>query len=116
MAKLLDRTEPKQILRNCEAMGFDMRSIASCLAVHPKTILRWQEGTAQPNEAGLRVLDKLQAIHKLAARLLKRDALKMWFQTPNETLGGKRPIELLARGELDQVRNVLGMLEWGIYS
>ena len=116
MAKLLDRTEPKRVLKHCEVMGLDVRSIASCLAVHPKTIQRWQEGTAEPNEAGLRVLDKLETISKVAARLLKRDALKTWFQSPNETLGGGRPIELLARGELDQVRNVLGMLEWGIHS
>lgn len=45
-----------------------------------------------------------------------RLAPKSWFQSPNETLGGERPAELLTRGELDQVRNVLGTLESGIYS
>ena len=116
MAKVQERTEPKQILKYCEALDLDSNILASCLAVNPKTIQRWHEGSAQPNEGGLRALEKLEAIYQLAARLLKKDALKLWFQAPNETLGGERPADLLSRGELDQVRNVLGMLEWGIYS
>lgn len=116
MAKILERTEPKQILKHCGALGLDLGILASCLAVNPKTIQRWQDGVAQPNEGGLRALEKLEFIYQLAARLLKKDALKLWFQAPNETLGGERPTDLLSRGELDQVRNVLGMLEWGIYS
>ena len=116
MAKVLERTEPKQILKHFEALGLDSNILASCLAVNPKTIQRWQEGSAQPNEGGLRALEKLETIYQLAARLLNKDALKPWFQAPHETLGGERPADLLSRGELDQVRNVLGMLEWGIYS
>lgn len=116
MAKVLERAEPKQILKHCETLGLDLNILASCLAVNPKTVQRWREGSAQPNEAGLRALEKLEAICQLAARLLKKEALKPWFHSPNETLGGERPADLLSRGELDQVRNVLGMLEWGIYS
>lgn len=116
MAKILERTDPKQILKHCAALGLDADLLASCLAVNPKTIQRWKEGSAQPNEGGLRALEKLEAIYQLAARLMKKDALKPWFQTPNETLGGERPTDLMNRGELDQVRNVLGMLEWGIFS
>lgn len=116
MAKVLERAEPKQILKHCEALGLDLDILASCLAMNPKTIQRWQDGTTQPNEGGMRSLEKLEAIYQLAARLLKKDALKAWFRSPNETLGGDPPAEWLRRGELDQVRNVLGMLEWGIYS
>ena len=115
MAKVLERAQPKQILKHCAALGLDLDMLASSLAVNPKTVQRWQEGGAQPNEGGLRALEKLEAIYQLAARLLKKDALKAWVQTPNETLGGERPVDLLGRGELEQVRNVLGMLEWGIY-
>lgn len=116
MAKVLESPEPKQILKHCEALGLGLNILASCLAVNPKTIQRWHEGTAQPNEGGLRALEKLEAIYQLAARLLKKGDLKAWFQAPNDTLGGERPAELLSRGEQSQVRNVLGMLEWGIYS
>lgn len=116
MGKILDRTEPRRILKHCEALGLNAGLLASCLAVNPKTIQRWQERSARPNGAALRALDKLETIYQLAARLLKKDAWKAWFESPNETLGGEPPVELLARGEIDRVRNVLGMLEWGIYS
>ncbi len=116
MAKILNRTDPRHILKHCAALGLDLNLLASCLAVNPKTVQRWQEGSAQANEAGLRALEKLEAIYQLATRLFKKDSLELWFHTSNETLGGKRPADLLSHGELDHVRNVLGMLEWGIYS
>ena len=115
-AKTVERLEPQQILENCAALGLDSSILASCLVVTPISLQRWQAGRAKPNAASLRKLDKLNAIYHLAARLLKNDAVKPWFQSPNETLGGERPLELLSRGEFDQVRNVLGMLESGVYS
>jgi ribosome-binding protein aMBF1 (putative translation factor) len=114
--KVLEKAEPKQILKHCQALNLDLSLLASCMAVNLKTVQRWQAGSAEPNEAGARALEKLETIYQLASKLLKKDSLKSWFHSPNATLGGDRPTDLLRRGELDQVRNVLGMLEWGIYS
>ena len=116
MVKLLEKTGANLVLRHCQELGLDGKTLASCLAVNLKSIQRWQGGSAEPNEAGLRALEKLEGICRLAMRLLKKDARGAWFQSPNETLGGERPADALGRGELDQVKNVLGMLEWGIYS
>ncbi len=116
MTKVLERSEPSLAIRHCAELGLSARALAACLAVNPKTIQRWAEGSAQPNETALRSLEKLQIIHQLASRLLKKSALQAWFLTPNATLGGERPADRLSRGELDQVKSVLGMLEWGIYS
>jgi len=75
MAKVLDRAEPRQILKHCEMLGLDGSLLASCLAVNPKTVQRWQEGSAQPNEAGLRALDKIEVISQLDARPLETNAM-----------------------------------------
>lgn len=116
MAKLIEASDPKRTLERCEGLGLGSDLLASCLAVNPKTVQRWRDGSVEPNEAGLRALEKLDGISRLATRLFKAAGRAAWFQTPNDTLGGERPAELLARGELEQVRNVLGMLEWGLYS
>lgn len=83
---------------------------------NPKTVERWQEGSAEPNEAAWRNLEKLETLCQLSFRLLRESSLKPWFNAPNESLGGEKPMETLGRGEIDRVKNVLGMLEWGIYS
>ena len=116
MAKILERVGPKVVLRHCRQLGLDIKTVSSCLGVHAKTLQRWQEGATQSHQGAWRMMEKLEGICQSAMRLLKTEAQKSWFQAPNATLGGERPIELLRRGELDQVRNVLGMLEWGIYS
>lgn len=114
--KVLNGIAPKIIIEHCEALGIEPKILSSCLAVNPKTIQRWKDGIAEPNESAQRSLDKLEAIYQLTARLLKKDAWRLWFYSPNHTLGGESPVDLLSRGEFDQVKNVLGMLEWGIYS
>ncbi|MBI5026532.1 MAG: DUF2384 domain-containing protein [Nitrospirae bacterium] len=110
------RVKPRVVIKHFEALGLDLKTLALCLLVNPKTIQRWQDAIAEPNEAALRSLDKLEAMYQLAASLLKKDLWKTWFHSPNKTLGEERPVDLLRRGEVDQVRNVLGMLKWGIYS
>lgn len=105
-----------QILLHCEAVGIDNKVLSSCLAVHPKTLQRWRDGIAEPGEAALRTLEKLETVYQLTARLIRKDLWKAWFHSPNQTLGNESPVDLLNRGEVDQVKNVLGLLEWGIYS
>lgn len=115
-AKALKKSSALEIITHCEMLGIDSRILSSCLAVNPKTIQRWIAGIAEPGESALRCLEKLEAVYQLAARLLRKDSWKGWFHSPNSTLGEESPVDLLSRGEVDQVRNVLGMLEWGIYS
>lgn len=114
--RVVERIDPKQVVRRVAALGLDLRAVASCLAVHPKTIERWLDGRAEPGDAAVRSLEKLDGICQHAKKLLKPSACRKWFSAPAPTLGGEAPIALIRRGDLDQVRNVLGMLEWGIYS
>ncbi len=116
MARTLEKSSSKESLKQFEDLGLDQKALAACLAVSPKTIERWRTGSVEPNEGGLRVLEKLEEIYRMAMRLFKREKCQAWFRTPNPTLGGARPLDVLSRGDLDQVRNLLGMLQWGIYS
>ncbi|MBI5407077.1 MAG: DUF2384 domain-containing protein [Nitrospirae bacterium] len=115
-ARTLKKSSALEIITHCEALGIDIKILSSCLAVNPKTIQRWREGLAEPGESALRSLEKLETVYQLAARLLRKDLWKAWFHSANQTLGEESPVDLLSRGEVDQVRNVLGMLEWAIYS
>ncbi|OGH56338.1 MAG: hypothetical protein A3G34_14490 [Candidatus Lindowbacteria bacterium RIFCSPLOWO2_12_FULL_62_27] len=114
--QVAERGDPKQVLRQCAAMGLDLKTVSFCLGVHPKTVERWLDGRSDPSEPAVRSLEKLDAICRTARRLLKPAAGRTWFAAPNKTLGGEPPLALIRRGELDRVRTVLGMLEWGIYS
>ena len=114
--KVTAKSNVLKILLHCEAVGIDNKVLSSCLAVHPKTLQRWRDGIAEPGEAALRTLEKLETVYQLTVRLIRKDSWNAWFHSPNQTLGNESPVDLLNRGEVDQVRNVLGLLEWGIYS
>ena len=104
----------REILRQCEAMGLDRRRLALALAVSPRTVRRWEEGEGEPNEASLRALSRLAAIHDLAVRLFAEGAAREWFEATNENLVGERPLAAMLRGDFHRVRDLLGMMSWGI--
>jgi putative toxin-antitoxin system antitoxin component (TIGR02293 family) len=46
-----------------------------------------------------------------------RDNFFKWLELPNTTLGGMKPQELIEiPGGVDKVRNILGRIEYGVYS
>jgi predicted transcriptional regulator len=116
MAKILKETTPLDVLRHCRELGLDTGLLASCLGVSGKTIGRWEKGAVEPGLSARRNLEKLEATYQVIKKLLRKKAWQTWLHSPNETLSGERPIELLRRGEIERVREALGMIEWGIYS
>jgi Protein of unknown function (DUF2384) len=45
-------------------------------------------------------LDRLQAE---LTKVIKADALARWMDTPNESFGGLKPLEVVERGETDRL-------------
>ncbi|PSO76733.1 MAG: hypothetical protein BRC37_03200 [Cyanobacteria bacterium QH_3_48_40] len=46
-----------------------------------------------------------------------RDKATRWLHRENRALGGVRPLELIAtEAGYEEVRNVLGRIEWGVWS
>jgi putative toxin-antitoxin system antitoxin component (TIGR02293 family) len=40
-----------------------------------------------------------------------------WMNDPNRALGGKTPLELIVtQSGLQEVKNIIGRIEWGVYS
>jgi len=58
-----------------------------------------------------------EQIYQRAAEVMESsEAVRLWLETPNYGLGFRRPIDLIDSGEGDQVLDLLGRIQHGVFS
>ena len=65
------------------------------------------------NNPGARLTVRLRRLFAALAEVMPPSTIARWLQTPNEGLGGRRPIEVLDRGEARRLRRMIYELHAG---
>lgn len=82
---------------------FPARFIARATGANVRTAERWRSG--QSPQARFRDrIGELQAVLDMLGRGMTDAAKRTWLEAPNGSLNWGRPVDLLARGDFDDVR------------
>jgi Protein of unknown function (DUF2384) len=65
---------------------------------------------------GLRRIKELERFRERLAEVVAADAIPVWLDTPNEAFGGLKPLEVIERGEIDRLWQMIFYLEAGVAS
>lgn len=115
VARKVKGSPPNQVPALRMALGMSQEALAQTLGVSSRTIARWEEGAATPSPLALTRLRLLGEIREKARKLFKGKEAQAWLRSPNPVLRGRPPLEhLRAPGGLEEVRDLLGRIEWGI--
>jgi Protein of unknown function (DUF2384) len=68
------------------------------------------------NETGLRQIKELERFRARLAEVVAAVAIPAWLDTPNESFGGLKPLEVIERGEIDRLWQMIFYLESGVAS
>lgn len=94
-------------------LGVSQEILARMLNVSTRTAHRWLKG-ARPRAKS--ELDQLTRIVRLLQDTFpSQDAIRTYLNHPNPSLGGKKPISVLTRGEFDRVAADLRAFQEGVY-
>lgn len=73
---------------------------------------------ATPEEIELAKLQRpnaeLARLYEALGEVVEADAIGPWFVTPNEAFGGLKPVELIERGEIDRLWDIVYRLQSGV--
>lgn len=58
-------------------------------------------------------LAELQRLQQALARIIKPDFVGEWLQSPNQAFGGLKPLEVIERGEVDRLWQMIYEVESG---
>jgi DNA-binding transcriptional regulator YiaG len=84
--------------------GYSERAIAS-----------WEAG-GKPDEPGLRRIRETERFQAKLAEVVRSEEIPQWLDTPNDAFGGLKPLEVIERGEIDRLGNMINYLESGVPS
>ena len=95
------------------AFGLNFVEVASVLGVDRRTVFRYRKHQSVPSRTVQARMEKIREIAHLMGEVFNgRETELEWLYTPVSMLRGRRPVDLLREGELDQVLAVLA----GAYS
>lgn len=57
---------------------------------------------------------KLRRIFEALAEVIEPEAIGQWMTTPNEAFDGLKPLEVIERGEVDRIWQMLFLLRSGV--
>ncbi len=64
----------------------------------------------------MRRLKELERLRLRLAQVMKPEFIAAWLSTPNDAFDGLKPLEVIERGEMDRLWEMIFYLESGIAS
>jgi ribosome-binding protein aMBF1 (putative translation factor) len=96
-----------------DLLGLTYRQISAALHADESTLHRWRSGEAEPSTV---YRGRLDALGELISELLDTvtpEGARRWLTTEVPTLGGKRPVDLLADGRIEPLVRLLLQVNLG---
>lgn len=95
--------------------SISIETLARFLNTTSRTVMRWKKEGVNPSSYHRERLEKIAYIDRRLRQVLKPDAIERWLHAYNDSLGGKRPVDLLAKGQYDRLLSAIAQLEEGIF-
>jgi len=96
-----------------QSFGLKYVELASALGVTSRSLLRYRNLVSVPSRSVQVKLERMRQISHLLDEVFDgRDAQMQWLYSAVPLLRGRRPIDLIRLGELDEVMSILA----GLYS
>jgi DNA-binding transcriptional regulator YiaG len=96
-------------------LGVSRKLFSRLTGFSERAIADWEGGKAV-SEPGLRRIKELERFRERLAQVVAADAIPAWLDTPNEAFGGLKPLEVIERGEIDRLWQMIFYLESGVAS
>jgi DNA-binding transcriptional regulator YiaG len=96
-------------------LGLTRKVFSRLTGYSERAISSWEAGR-KPDEPGLRRIRETERFQTKLAEVVRPEEIPHWLDTPNDAFGGLKPLEVIERGEVDRLWNMIYYLESGVAS
>jgi transcriptional regulator with XRE-family HTH domain len=107
---------PRILGRLKDEGGLQGKDIANILQVSPATCSRWLSGKATPDLKTQTVISGLRFVVERLSDFYTPDETRLWLHAPHPMLDGKRAIDVINDGRLQDVLAVIEAMDAGSYT
>lgn len=93
--------------------GVTQAQFADLLGVSPRSVASWKAGDQEPNEATIRKLKELERLADALAGVMKGESIARWLAEPAPAFEPLSPLEVIKRGQVDRIWQMIFLLESG---
>ncbi len=108
ISDLEKRTAANTIQKANDLLGLNFTEVSAALGVHRQTVFRYRNLESVPSAEVQERLAKIREISYLLSEVfINKEAQLEWLYSPVPLLRDRRPIDLIRKGEFDEVMSVL---------
>jgi hypothetical protein len=96
-------------------LGLSRKLFSRLAGFSERAIADW-EGGKPVSEPAIRRIKQLDRFRERLSEVVEPDAIPAWLDTLNEAFDGLKPLEVIERGEIDRLWNMIFYPESGIAS
>jgi transcriptional regulator with XRE-family HTH domain len=96
-------------------LNLSRREFSRLTGYSERAIVNWESGRT-PDEPALRRMKEIDRLRARLSRVMKPAFIAEWLSTPNDAFDGLKPLEVIERGEVDRLWDMIFYLESGIAS
>src|SRR5438132_2514509 len=96
-------------------LGLSRKLFSRLTGFSERAIANWERGD-KPDEPGLRRIRETERFQARLAEVVQPEEIPRWLETPNDAFGGLKPLEVIERGEIDRLWNMIFYLDSGVAS
>lgn len=106
-----DRGRPLLQLRS--RLGMNREKFARLVPISVRHLASI-EGGQEPTETVQRRLTELRRVVEALSEVIQKDAIGPWLNQPNDAFDGLKPVEVIERGEVDRIWQMIYYLRSGV--
>jgi len=96
-----------------DRLGMARPMFGRIVNVAERTIAKVESGNESPEKLK-RPYNEVYRLWEALCELVDPESLGLWFQTPNESFDGFKPVEVIERGEIDRLWDMVFELQTGM--
>ena len=97
------------------SLGVPRHKFARLVGRTERALIDWETGKSHPQGLSQQRVRELERLTKALEDLFDPKVLGAWFDTPNQALGGFKPVEVIERGESDRLWHMIYELQAGAH-
>jgi transcriptional regulator with XRE-family HTH domain len=95
-----------------EQLALTRKTFSRLTGFSERAVSGWEHGKPI-NESGLRRIREIERLQRKLASLVNAEVIPEWLETPNPEFDNLKPLEVIERGEVDRIWNMIFYLESG---
>jgi DNA-binding transcriptional regulator YiaG len=96
-----------------QKLGLSRKVFSRLTGFSERAIANWEAG-GTPDEPGMRRIRETERFQAKLAEVVRPEDIPQWLDTPNDAFDGLKPLEVIERGEIDRLWNMIYYLESGV--